>query len=75
MPPLKKIYTIANNNIVSDKGARIKLKITRPTHNTNSSVGDLTTAAKNIILKLVDSSNNNIFLYMMRAITNLLNLI
>ena len=46
MPPRKKTYTIANNNIVSDKGARIKLRITRPTHTSQSSVGYLTTAAK-----------------------------
>ena len=30
-------------------------------HTSQSSVGDLTTAAKIIILKLVDSSNNNIY--------------
>ena len=59
MPPSKWTYAIADNNIVSDKGARIKLKITRPTHTSNSSVGDLTTAVKKIILTLVASSNNN----------------
>ena len=31
----------------------------RPTHTSQGGVGDLTTAAKNIILKLIDSSNNN----------------
>jgi len=46
MPPSKNAYTLANNNIVSDEGARIKLKITRPTHTSNSNGGDLTTAAK-----------------------------
>ena len=45
--PVKKTYAIANNNIVSDKGARMKLKITRPTHTSSGSVGDRTTAAKN----------------------------
>ena len=45
--------TITNNNIVSDKGARIKSKISRPTHTSNSSVGDLTTATKKLILTLV----------------------
>ena len=42
----EQIYTIKDNNIVSDKGARIKLKITRPTHTSQSSLGVLTTADK-----------------------------
>ena len=46
--------------MVSDEGARIKLKMTRPTHASKSSVGGLTTAAKNIILTLINSSNNDI---------------
>ena len=58
MPPNKKHIHYRNNDIVSDKGARIKLKITRPTHTSQSSVGDLTTVAKKLIFTLVDSSNN-----------------
>jgi len=50
MPTSKETYTIVNNNIVSDKGARMKLKITRPTHTSNGRVGDLTTTAKNQFL-------------------------
>ena len=46
MPPRRNTYTIANTNRVNNKCARIKLKITRPTHANQSSVGDLTTAAK-----------------------------
>ena len=58
--PANNKYTIKYSNIVRDKGARIKLKIARPTHTSTSSVGDLTTAAKNTIVKLVDNSNNRI---------------
>ena len=38
------------------------MKITRPTRTSQGGVGDLTTAARNIILKLVDNSNMNNFL-------------
>ena len=36
------------------------MKITRPTHTSLAGVGDLTTSANKLIVKLVDSSNNNI---------------
>ena len=36
------------------------MKITRPTHTSLGGVGDLATAAKQIIVQLVDNSNNNI---------------
>ena len=35
------------------------MKITRPTHTSSGGVGDLTTTAKKLIVKLVDNSNNN----------------
>ena len=61
VPPNKnKTYTIKYNNVVSDKGAKAKLKITKPTHTTLGGVGDLTTASKKLIIKLVDNSNDSI---------------
>ena len=64
MPASKKTCTIKYNNKVIDKGAIIKLKITRPTHTSLGGVNDLTTAAKKIIVKLVDNSNNNIKIFL-----------
>ena len=61
MPPNKqKTYTIKYNTIVSHKGATTKLKITKPTRATLGGVGDLTTAPKKLITKLVDNNGNNI---------------
>ena len=60
MPPSKKkTYTIKYNNIVSDKGAKTQLKITKTTHTTLGCVGDLTTASKKLTVKLVDNKNND----------------
>ena len=81
MPPSKKkTYTIKYNNIVSDKGAKTQLKITKTTHTTLGCVGDLTTASKKLTVKLVDNINNNIIIilmifYMMKMLIDLLNLI
>ena len=54
----QKVYTIKDYNIVSDKGAKTKLKITKSTHTTSGGVGDLTTASKQLIVQLVDNINN-----------------
>ena len=47
-------------NIVRDKGARPKLKITKTTHTTLGGVGDLTAASKKLTVKVVDNSNNSV---------------
>ena len=76
MPPsAKKTYTIKYNNIVRDKGARTKLNITKPTHTTLGGVGDVTTAAKKLIVKLVDNNNNINNLLHDEDVKKLLNLI
>ena len=59
MPPSKaKTYTSNHDNRVSDKGARIKLTITRPKQSSLGSVDDSTTATKNLLAKLADNNNN-----------------
>jgi len=55
MPPSKKkTYTIKDNSIGSD------LKITKTTLTTLGRVGDLATASKRLMVKLVDNRNNNV---------------
>ena len=51
---VEKHAKINDYKIVSDKGAIINLKITRPTHTSLGGVSDLATAAKKLIVKLVD---------------------
>ena len=61
MPPSKtNKYKIESNDIISDKGARTKLLITKNTSTSKGQVGDLTSTSKQLIVKLIEHGNNNI---------------
>ena len=61
MPPSKyKTYIIESNDIISGKGAKTRLLITKNTSTSKGQVGDLTSTSKKLIVKLIEHENNNI---------------